>query len=512
MNHAQFPDHVMFCNSTGNQTINLIPAVQFGIGKTVIISTDYTEKGLTKKLTASLIKRGIESHVEKISPDEEKNIKALTDKLIDLSRKYGKIVWNISGGQKIPTVGLHNAFYRRIEAGFSDDLVLYVEGTDPAIWYYGKDFINKKVRNHVALSLDEQLDLFNSYTRDNASVLIYPKCTQQTTDRLETGLRALSFYLNSAIFREAFFSLMTPPEQLPRSKGDLRAQIKAVLNENKPDFSIVRLRKTGYEDLEESFGAAIKIIENTNSMAAAKDAIKKIRLVGRPKDIYEDYWTSIKNLCVEKVLEQMDNKSFPLLSHSITVSERLEFETQIVALGGQMECSGSDCLLNNNIKRFSSNGGNAELFEWMVASSVVDSIRRNPEIAECISQVHCNVKTWIGDSAHLKNDAEIDVLITTQYGTLIVLEAKTYNFSGDTAKSKESIAYKKSGPFAKAIIIGPLIRSIVEEKKDGTIEAPQYIPDKTRDQPVTARQSGIEYCYLDEIEKMLRKQLSLEKR
>ncbi len=500
----------MFCNSTGNQTINIIPALQFGIKNTVIISTDYAEESrLTKRLIDLMEKRKINVSTEKIVNHEEKNVKMLTEKLIMLSRQYNKVVWNISGGQKIPTVALHDAFQKRIAAGFSDDMILYVEGNDPAIWYYGKDFRTESVRSSVALELDELLKLSGS--RIYEATKIYPSDSADTKRNLEAGSKALIFYKSSDLFREAFFSLMSPPEQMPRSMKALEKQIKDILNNIKPNVDKLPLKKSGYENFEETIIYAVQQINNSKTIQEAKDGINKLKIIEKPKEIYNDYWNSIKRACIDSAKKMLTENREPLISQKINNANKKQLISQIQDIGGEVKASTEEILYRNDVIKFSSIGGNADLFEWMVSASVIDSVRKHPEIRDCISEVHWNVKTQKSSAGNAKHDSEIDVVITTKYGTLIVLEAKTYDFSGDTAKSKESIAYKKSGPFAKAIIVGPLIRTIVKEKGNGEKEVPPYIKGKTKDQEETANQNGIEYCYLDEIESMLRNKLGLKK-
>lgn len=510
MSHIRFPDHVMFCNSTGNQAINIIPALQLGVKNAVIISTNHAEKsGLTQRLVDLMNKRKISVSTEKIDSNEEKNIKTLTEKLTGLSRQYDKVIWNISGGQKIPTVALHDAFQKRIEAGFSDDIILYVEGNDPAIWYYGKDFRTEKIKSNVALRLDELLMLAASKIYKGTE--LYPSPSEDTKKNLEVGSNALEFYMSNDLFREAFFSLMSPTKEMPRSKKELEYLIKDVLNNIKPNVGDLTLKKSGYENFEKAIAYAVQQISNSKTVQEAKDGINKLKIIEKPKEIYDDYWNSIKKACIDRVIERISENRQQLISQKINDSNKNKLISQIKDIGGEVEASREEILYKDDVRKFSSIGGNANLFEWMVSASVVNSVSKYPEIQDCISEVYCNVKTQESSAEDAKHDSEIDVLIATKFGTLIVLEAKTYDFSGDTAKSKESIAYKKNGPFARAIIIGPLIRTIIKEKGNGIIEAPQYIDGKTKDQKLTAKQHGIMYCYLDEIESMLRNQLMLKK-
>ena len=103
MSHVHFHDYVMFCNSTGNQTGNLLPILQLQCKQLVIISTGLTEKnGSTQRLIDILGKKNVETEKILINENEEKNLNDLTNKIIHKAKGYSEIVWNISGGQKIP--------------------------------------------------------------------------------------------------------------------------------------------------------------------------------------------------------------------------------------------------------------------------------------------------------------------------------------------------------------------------------------------------------------------------
>jgi hypothetical protein len=145
----------------------------------------------------------------------------------------------------------------------------------------------------------------------------------------------------------------------------------------------------------------------------------------------------------------------------------------------------------------------------MVAAAVLRAVESNQALKEAVAEIHLQCLTRSASDPTAKHDAELDVVITTRFGTLIILEVKTYDFSGDTAKGKDHSAYKKSGPYGKAIMVGPLIRAMLSQDSNGKELYPHYIDGKIQAQKNTAEQNGIRYSYLDEIGRLLEKELSV---
>jgi hypothetical protein len=498
----------MFCNSTGNQTINIIPAIQFGIKCAVLISTEHAEKrGWTKRLINLMTKRGINASTENISGNEEKNPQAMSEKLTMVSKQYERVVWNISGGQKIPSIAFHNAFQKRIDAAFSDDRILYVEGNDPAIWYYGKDLDCKSERIDTGLTMVEILMLYSSEPIEKTE--LYPEASPETLEKLKVGRKALKCYSKNEYFREAFFRTMSPPDELPRTVKDLREYIrKEILNDVKPCLKDLGIKKTGYEGLEKNLTSIIDKINTGKDITEIKELARKIKIIGNPVDIYNSYWDSIKNRALDMAIERLSSFRHNLFVVGIPKLQDIkQLISEVKSIGGVVETSDGKIFYKEDIKSFSSIGRNGFLFEWMVAASVVDAISNNKQIKGSITDVHCNVKTRRADDQYAKHDSELDIVITAKSGRLIILELKTYEFTGDIAKSKEGSAYKKSGPFGKTVIIGPLLTEMVTVSVDGKKQYPAYIAGKIIEQEDTAYQNGIDYIYLDGIVAKLKKEL-----
>lgn len=504
-----FSRHIMFCNSTGNQTINIIPALQFKIPEVFILSTAFTEKeGLTKRFLELLENKKISAYSERIDADEEKNPVSLTDKLLSKAKEHEKIVWNISGGQKIPTIALQTAFQRRISAGFKEDVLLYLEASPPETWYYDSFYNSNKIRTKADVTLEDILYLYGYeiYDDPNEKMLeIYPSPAKETMENIEIGRKALRHYRENDYFREAFFRWMKPVEPEIRKKEDVKELIKNTLNEAKPNIRDFKIRKHGYEGLESSIRGIIKKIATSN-VTEIKEAAKRLKIVASPEEIFNDYWDSIKKGIIENTIKKINFNEVKLLQRDANSQIIDSLKRQIEDIGGSVNCS-NDALYKKDVKQFSAfKKGNGFLFEWMTAAYIYDEVRESECLKDYISQIHWRIKTKrIGSE---RNDAELDLIVTTKFGTFLTIELKTYDFSGDTAKAKEGTTFKKSGPYGKAVIVGPLLKSMVKQGVSEKKEYPAYIDGTVRSQQETAEKNGIEYWYLDEIPSKIKQKIA----
>ncbi len=509
MKQVEFSDHVMFCNSTGNQTINLIPAMQLKIPMAIIFSTNYTEqRGLTKRLVYLMKNKGIDASTEPVNTKEEKNPTELTIKLLLCAKKYEKIIWNVSGGQKIPTIALQTAFQRRIDAGFKEDILLYLEANPPETWYYDHIYSAKQIRTNANITMEDVLYLYGYETCNNSKdkmFEIYPNPSEEALNNINLGRTALKYYMEDDYFREAFFRWMKSDEPEIKTKNDIRELLRNSLNELKPNIGSIKLKKAGYEDLENSIREIIKNLP-ADDIAKIGEAVRKLKIISKPEEIFTNYWNGVKNQIIDDTIKKISFNKVKLLHQEVSLSIIEELKKQIEDIGGIVQINNDKVIYKKDIEQFSSlKQGNGFLFEWMAAAYLCDEIQRNKCLKEYISQIHWSVKTKLIGSE--KPDAELDLVITTKFGTFLTIELKTYDFLGDTAKAKESTTLKKSGPYGKAVIVGPLLSNMVKKNYNGNKEYPEYIEGPVRSQEDTALQNNIEYWYLDEISSKIKQKI-----
>lgn len=505
-----FSDYLMICASTGNQTINFMPAIQFGIKEAITFSTKYTENnGFTKRLIDVMKKRGIVANSYLIDDMDEKAPLSLLSKLLEISKGHEKIVWNISGGQKIPAIAFNTAFQRRIDVGYKDDILLYVEANPPKTWYYNNFYEAKSINTCTNITLKEILELYG-YDIDNDNgnhkmSQLYPNPTEDTIENLTIGRKALEHYKTDEVFREAFFSHMKPSIQKIHNRADIVNLIKDELNARKPYLNEIKVTMTGYKEFESTINDIFSKLNAVNSKKEIEDLIKPLKIIKKPAELYDNYWSQIKNAIIEGVINKIEFDEVRLIKADIGKSQIEQLIAKVKDIGGLIQNYSSGVLLKKHIPIFSKFKSNGILFEWMVAAAILNEIENNERIKNSISEVYHSVKTKkIGSE---RADAEHDIVIVTKFGTLIIIELKTYEFSGNLAQAQEGLVYKKSGPYGSAMIIGPLLAEMVKVNNKGQRETPHYIENEIKTQEDTAKQNGVEYYYLDQISIMLSKKL-----
>ena len=298
---------------------------------------------------------------------------------------------------------------------------------------------------------------------------------------------------------------MKPNPIIDEIKGGLEKQIRRFLNSIKPKVQDLKIKRAGYEDLVQKIGDLFKWLRTANNISEIKELVQPLMLITNPQEIYDEYWNDLKRMLIDEINKKIDEKNYPLIDDSISKEKIDILRLQLESLGGKMLD-----VLNNTIKRsdlikFSMFDRNGYLFEWMVASKILDIIKTKKEFKNKISQIHLGVKTKpLRENS--QQDAELDIVITTRFGTTLVFEAKTYDFSGETIEGKENQTLKKSGPYSKTIIVGPLLKSL-EINNGGKIKYPSYFDGKIIEQRSNAEKHNITYACLDELNIVLEKNL-----
>ena len=291
------------------------------------------------------------------------------------------------------------------------------------------------------------------------------------------------------------------------NNSQMKDAIRKALNAVKPELKTISPHIPNYDHLVEGIKQLSILRQNPQMLNSALDRIK---IIHKPGVIYDAYWLKICERATEKALEEIIADRVKLNEKPIEDADIKRLQEQLESLGGKVSGAAAPPLIyKDEVIKFSELGSNGTLFEWMVAAQVMRAINENPMIKENIAEVHLQCKTKSKSTPAAKHDAEFDLVITTRFGTLIILEVKTYDFSGDTAKGKDHSAYRKSGTYGRAIMVGPIIKRFIGKDAAGNEEYPCFIDGKIRAQKKTAEQNNISYSYLDEIQQLLEKELAV---
>lgn len=492
-----FRDYWLFSFSTGNQTVNFIPAKQLKLNNIILACTE-KEKG--ENLKNVLKKHGIK--FKNFDIPNNNNILELKNQFLDKTQEIKNIIWNITGGQKYHNLAMYEAYKER-QKNKNKDYILYFNANPPEILIY--DEANKilEMPVKVDITLDDIFTLYNTSAFEKTE--IYPNPDDITKQNLEIGIKALEHYEKDELFRKLFFAVMKPNPLIDGIKENITDTVRKLLNLLVPKVNELKITRQGYENLEKNITIIIKKALKSDDIFEIKNLIKKLSLISNPEEIFNEYWNSIKRALIVELSKKINEKDYPLLYEKIDPENFEKLKKMINSIGGEIVQTYSEYLNRSYITNFSKFNNNGTLFEWMVAGKIIEIISRNNNLKERISQIHLNVMTK-QNKENAEVDAELDIVITTKFGTTVVLEAKTYDFSGETIESKENQTLKKSGPYSKTIIVGPLLKKLSTEK-DNKLLFPNYFDSKIIDQKRNAEKHNINYSYLDELEIFLEREI-----
>lgn len=322
-----FNNYHMFCFSTGNQTVNFLPAKQLNIPK-VIVATTEKEKGEN-------LKRVFNAHKiasKFFSIGNFSDIHELKKGFLKETRSIENILWNITGGQKYHTLAMYEAFLERIE-NKHNDLILYFEANNTKFYIYDS---HKKVIEITAdtyISLDDIFTLYN--TNAFKKMELFPEPDTLTKMYLDVGKKALDYYENDETFRKIFFAVMRPNPLIDEIKGGLEKQIRNLLNGLKPKLSDLKIMRAGYENFEHNINKIFRRLKNCQSPYEMRETFQSLYLITNPQEIYNEYWNAIKRAIIDELNKKIDEKNYPLVSEPLSIERIDTLKKQIESLGGK---------------------------------------------------------------------------------------------------------------------------------------------------------------------------------
>jgi hypothetical protein len=508
-------DSCIVCISTENQTVNVLPVLQYDIKNVIILSTSRADNaGWTKRMKDYLDRLQKNTQVQRINNEVEGNINLLSEFIYNLLKDKKSVVFNISGGQKIHFLGLYDAFLRRSN---NNDLLCYVNGNTYEIIFYDIDrnMHKDEIRNSIALSLETVLNLYGQksvilreqQSKTNPSEVplsIYPVVEPAAQNFLEIGQKAYRAFLDHRIFRELFYGFGKPAFTLPDPdsfQGIERALSDYIKNTVNSQYSKIlkSINSEGFQLLINYIYELFEAIDNgdTKKINELRENFSNYDLAGIKNDIVNQM-----TLFIIDTLKRGNNK--PIISEDMGFSQNdIELlESIIKDIGGKINKPLRLPIYKYNIRKLSTIESPGFLFEWMVAAYVYDCINKSEELKKYINSVNMNVSIANIDDPSDKPSAELDLVITTKIGALIILEMKTYKLKADTAKSKEYTAKRSSGSYGTSIMVSPMLSSDKNKTKAIT-----NITLELRSQEQTALRNNIKFWFFDEIKDKLPKEI-----
>ncbi|MFN8578247.1 MAG: DUF1887 family CARF protein [Candidatus Sericytochromatia bacterium] len=361
--------------STEQNTVNLIPAVQLKANKFVIIETSKAEiDKWSNGLKTVLEERNIK--VEKISlkKEQDNRIDEIYNLLIEKFKNSDEeIIWNIGGGQKTHQIAIWNTFK---EINNPNHLVCYSNPITKKIEIWTCELKYKEIDINVNLNADEIFTTFGQKI-DNKGTKIYEKGKEKKTPKVNDLFRFKEF-------RQYFFSLSGVSLEEKNSEiytiQEIRNRLKSFVKDQDLIREIsIKSKKNNGTNLE-------------NYSLSVKNEILKF--------ISNNFNTNNPN---DKEIELTDNEFINSLKELKYPHKNLKINYDLINL-----------IVQRNRKT------PANYFEEVLESRTKEILEKTDK-TNYIFEAYSNFKT--GDK---KVEAEYDILLVTTRGTLIALDAKTF--------------------------------------------------------------------------------------
>ncbi len=484
----------MIIMSTGNQTVNIIPAMQLNIKVIIILTTNFMKKD-TEYLIDVLKKYNFIVKQEEVENDVEHDPIKIENliKVVIIKNKLTSVYININGGQKYYPMGAYG-----ILKDYKQDVIIklvYMDIHTRNILITNQNLLQEEpILTESKLLLNDILKLYGYEIKKNGRS---EKIKIDSDNIVSQNIKKIiNYYLTNDLFREIFIRSSDRKNNL--DEKILAERIKKFLSYYKPDLNNMQLTDIGYESLE------MDIQSLSHPKLSNYDVNKILNRISNKSEIFNKYWNCVKKSIIDYVLTEAhlndpDINNFQIYDGIINLEMQKEINSIFSDIGGSVTFSYPDKGVFKKDIKFQEKIG--DTFEEMVLYEVLSVIKSNIEIRNKIFEIYKNVETVkLGMNTKL-NESEYDIVIVTTYGTLIILEMKAGYFDSDTITSKDYGAYKKSGTYGKSALIGPIIDKL--KKDDGTLF--DFVPFAIKAHENKAKLNSIEYVQFDKIEEYLSK-------
>lgn len=431
--------------STEQNTANATPAVVLGkrgeCSGFMAVETDFAaDKKWADGMKEVLGNRSVR-WIDPVRADNETamNIPKLIELVLSRIPEEHRIVWNLGGGQKAQQFALWEAFKSR-----NGDTACYADPGTGKIKFWRNDNGEVKegesVRIDVDLTCAEILRIFNKHLRKGTAL------------RAPDSVKDL---MDDKKFRELVFRLSgSHPHRLDDTQMFPVSKWNEHLKERRPTMEQMLKKRmdTVWKNSQEH-------IDNQNFITTVLPELLS-------KTLHETLLRIIREPVPTPVVEVSEGLFGQHVRESLPHAKSHIEATPDV------------------LKKLTGHHKFAHYFEAVVQARVhrfIETLDHQP--AEALQNVE------IEDLGGRTPIAEYDVLLATRRGTLVALDAKTFDVEKKDADARLHILERASGRFARFVPVYPYY------KED---QGEDYIPGKVRNMPWKLAEHGITGCALME--------------
>ena len=416
--------------STGQNIANLVPAVNDGLdikGVLLLESKVAKTRAWSEGIIEVLLARGISAEPLDIS-EFDSDILKIQERLKDEVKDESKpIVWNLAGGLKPQQIAIWEVFrYRNEKMGISD-IVCYPNAS-PAkkeleIWRYeAGEIVRKSEKIQVNLNAKEIFGVFGF------QVAGLPTCIYRKGENIEFETVDDFFFFFE--FREFLFRLPVENHAKNTQVIDLTT-INEVLRNQKTDFADAIFK--AIKPIFNKIGSSNNFRQNflgkqnyrENEIFAAMNKARLVSLFG------------------EIIKRNLPQTSIPV--KSVALKEKLNTEELVINEETLAK------ITNGKFKKAS------WYFEQIVVQRVIQVLKQG---GHNIIEAFANLET----EENGNRVAEYDILCVTDQGTIIALDAKTFDLEKKDGDARLYNLEKGSGYYRKFSAVLPFDHTDINQE------------------------------------------------
>lgn len=358
--------------STEQNTVNLIPAIQLKIDKLILVETSHAHQhNWSKGLLEVLKSRDIQVEIISLDKNQDNRIDFILDILYEeFCDSKEQLIWNIGGGQKPHQIAIWQTFN---ELKRSEDFVCYSNPSTKKIeiWSFSDDeLIYNEQDINVNISAEE---IFKVYGQK-----VLNKGEQFYKKNQRVSIKPVSDLFKFSEFRKYFFSLSGILET-KNSQSYTLEELKNIFDELKKNITLKNeIQKRDEQNINSNLDNYSLSIKN-NTLDFAKMYLTE---KNKPKEITLENNDFINQL---RSLKYYENK--------------LLVNYELIEL-----------LVNKKPKKPSN------YFEEIIVKRAKKLLESSDD-KNFIFEAYANFESISG---------EYDILLVTTWGTLIALDAKTF--------------------------------------------------------------------------------------
>jgi hypothetical protein len=437
---------IMIGVSTQQNITNLIPAVQVkGITLFLMMQSQTAQQNnWSENIKKVLKERKIELITINLDKNQDKDIELMVSKINLVLKRYEnqKIHWNIGGGLKIHNLAMFLAYSRREN---KEDVICYAnQDTNPSLEFLTQEdgkICNNPIPINVDLTAEEIFNLNGISIEEKSAKLIYSKRVNCIVD----GVMDLMKFKE---FRKYFF-MVSALRVLGAEKYDLKfneESLNSVLRDN-GELIVKQLMIELRESLQNKAKQLSHINQITNNQVHLNE-------VG----------ANLKN----RIFGNNDKNGF-LQNIIFNYEDTVEFtDKELINI---LKLNSSECKLKLDYSIFQriKSTKPPEYFEKIVISRIHKILNSK---GNYVFEAYSNVKTKMKD--RVGTLAEYDILLVTQWGTVIAIDAKTFDFEAKDIDARFFNLEQSAGKFMKFHVVAPYDPEDFQEK---------YFTQKLRELP-----------------------------